>query len=111
MSMLKKSYWLFIIMIFLSSACQPRPEAAKKQSKLVINKLTIIESKECKEPRLQMCTKQYSPVCATRDTGVRCITTPCPSTELVTKSNACMACADEKVFSFTPGACSSTSKP
>ena len=60
---------------------------------------------QCKSPRSQMCTREYRPVCATRDTGVRCVTTPCPSTEKVTKSNACTACADEKVFSYTEGAC------
>lgn len=61
---------------------------------------------QCKDPRPQMCTKEYRPVCATRDTGVRCVTTPCPSTELVTKGNACTACADEKVFSYVQDACS-----
>lgn len=61
---------------------------------------------QCKSPRRQMCTKEYRPVCATRDTGVRCVTTPCPSTEQVTKSNACSACADEKVFSYVEGKCS-----
>ena len=61
---------------------------------------------QCKSPRSQMCTREYRPVCATRDTGVRCVTTPCPSTEQVTKSNACTACADEKVFSYTKGVCS-----
>ena len=64
------------------------------------------EITECKSPRPQMCTKEYRPVCATRDTGVRCVTTPCPSTELVTNSNACTACSDEKVFGYIPGACS-----
>ena len=60
---------------------------------------------QCKNPRSQMCTREYRPVCATRDTGVRCVTTPCPSAEQVTKSNACTACADEKVFSYVEGAC------
>lgn len=60
----------------------------------------------CKSPRSQMCTRDYRPVCATRDTGVRCVTTPCPSTEQVTKPNSCTACADEKVFSYIEGACS-----
>jgi len=59
----------------------------------------------CKEPRPEMCTQEYKPVCATRDTGVRCVTTPCPSSEQVTKSNACMACADEKVISYHVDAC------
>ncbi len=65
-----------------------------------------VEVTQCKEPRSPICTKEYRPVCATRDTGVRCVTTPCPSTELVTKGNACTACADEKVSSYVPGKCS-----
>jgi len=74
----------------------------------VVDVVTAPESPQqtqCKDPRPQMCTKEYRPVCATRDTGVRCVTTPCPSTELVTKGNACTACADEKVFSYIEGAC------
>ena len=60
---------------------------------------------QCKSPRHKMCTREFRPVCATRDTGVRCITTPCPSTEKVIKSNACTACSDEKVSSYSQGAC------
>ncbi len=62
-------------------------------------------SVECTEPRLQMCAEIYQPVCAKRDTGVRCVTTPCASTEWVTKSNACSACADKKVYGFVNNGC------
>ena len=60
---------------------------------------------ECKEPRPEICTREYRPVCATRDTGIRCVTTPCPSTEKVTKATACTACSDAKVSGYTLGAC------
>jgi len=60
---------------------------------------------ECHEPRPEMCTREYRPVCAKRDTGIRCVTTPCPSLENVTKSNACTACSDVKVYGYTRGAC------
>lgn len=60
---------------------------------------------ECVEPRPQICTMDYNPVCATRDTGVRCVTTPCDSTELATYANACGACADDRVYYHVPGAC------
>lgn len=63
------------------------------------------ESTPCEEPRPEMCTREYRPVCADRDTGVRCITTPCPSTEQVTYGNACTACSDAKVIRHRPGAC------
>ncbi len=59
----------------------------------------------CITPRPEMCTKEYRPVCATRDSGVRCVTTPCPSTETATYGNACDACADPKVTSHRQGAC------
>jgi len=59
----------------------------------------------CPETRPEVCTFDYTPVCATRDTGIRCVTTPCPSTELKTYSNACSACADKKVIGYTPNEC------
>lgn len=52
-----------------------------------------------------MCTREYRPVCADVDTGIRCITAPCPSTEKKTYSNGCTACADEKVTGYALGAC------
>jgi hypothetical protein len=60
---------------------------------------------QCPEHRLPMCTRDYRPVCATRDTGVRCVTTPCPSTEEMTYSNGCTACADTKVLGYIPNTC------
>jgi hypothetical protein len=59
----------------------------------------------CKEPRPEVCTMIYQPVCATRDTGVRCIRAPCPSEEQVTKSSSCNACSDPKVISYVQGEC------
>ena len=73
-------------------------------SPLVETKLTP-EIIKCTNPRPQICTMDYSPVCATRDTGVRCVTTPCPSTETATYSNGCSACSDPKVLYYTPGEC------
>lgn len=60
---------------------------------------------QCEDPRPQMCTREYNPVCATKDTGVRCVTTPCLSTEEVTYPTGCTACADPDVISYTQGAC------
>lgn len=59
----------------------------------------------CEEPRRQACTKEFRPVCADVDTGVRCVTTPCPSTERRTYGNSCMACADPKVLGYFPRSC------
>jgi len=61
--------------------------------------------KRCKEPRPQICTREYRPVCATRDTGIRCVTTPCDSQEFKTYGNGCTACADTNVSEYRSGAC------
>jgi hypothetical protein len=60
---------------------------------------------ECTTPRPEFCADIYQPVCAVRDTGVRCITTPCDSTEEVEYGNACEACSDPDVISYTEGRC------
>jgi hypothetical protein len=59
----------------------------------------------CGPHRYADCTMDYRPVCATRDTGIRCITTPCPSSEQKTFSNGCSACRDPKVSDYREGAC------
>ena len=99
----KRSKWLFYGLFIVPGvvlyACQSTPfdspDPSPKNTRLTI----------CKEPRKSICTKEYRPVCAIRDTGIRCVTTPCPSTKEITYSNACTACADEKVISYRIGAC------
>ena len=48
----------------------------------------------CVNPRPEVCTMQYDPVCATLADGSK-----------ATQSNACTACADAAVVSYRPGAC------
>lgn len=67
---------------------------------------TATASIACSNPRPEVCAQNVQPVCATRDTGVRCIMAPCPSSEQVTISNACTACSDPKVSDYRDGACS-----
>jgi hypothetical protein len=52
---------------------------------------------QCTDPRPQVCTMDYTPVCATRD----------ETAEMVTYANACTACADIIVSYHQPGACES----
>ena len=59
----------------------------------------------CTDPRSAACTKEFNPVCATVDTGIRCIKAPCPSVDNKTYNNGCLACADPKVMDYVPGAC------
>lgn len=48
----------------------------------------------CTDPRPQMCTRQYDPVCGQRSAG-----------EPKTYGNACTACSDASVVGHRPGAC------
>ena len=65
-----------------------------------------VELTRCTDPRPEICTQHYDPVCGRRDTGVRCVTEPCDGAfELRTYANACAACSDAKVDGHRPGAC------
>ena len=59
----------------------------------------------CVDSRSQIFTMDYTPVCATRDSGRRCVMTPCDTAEHATYANACGACADPRVIYHLAGAC------
>src|SRR5690606_4565419 len=59
----------------------------------------------CPEQRPEMCAQIYQPVCGLVDTGVRCVTTPCPSSTQKTFGNACTACAEASVNQYRAGEC------
>lgn len=90
------------LMIVLCSACANPgvPAAAPSVADKPALQMTL-----CPETRPEICTKEYLPVCASRDTGIRCVRAPCPSMEWKTYGNACDACADTKVFGYIKGAC------
>lgn len=92
------SYLLRIIVIATSlTACASPTAPTESDAKPTLT--------NCPQERTQICTMDYRPVCATRDTGVRCVTAPCHSTEQKTYSNACSACADAKVIGHIPDEC------
>ena len=91
--------------LLLLAACSQAPVAAGPATAPQDPPANRHEPVMCKEPRPEMCTALYDPVCATRDTGIRCITAPCPSTEQKTMGNSCSACNDPKVMSYVPGEC------
>lgn len=95
---------LFLFSIAILVACQPHP-TQPSPNKQVEKPLLLTKPTICKEPRSKMCTREYRPVCATKDTGIRCIKNPCPSIRQVTYSNACTACADSSVYGYRLGAC------
>lgn len=96
-------FWLILLTLSACCGLQKTPE-----KNTAIADTTKLQT--CPDARPQICTQQYSPVCAQRDTGIRCVTTPCPSTENKTYSNGCTACADTKVQGYLPGACTDESK-
>lgn len=61
------------------------------------------EFQQC-ETKTDVCTREYRPVCAEVDTGIRCITEPCPSSQWETFSNDCTAC-NKDVLKYMEGAC------
>ena len=65
----------------------------------------VRDAVECTDPRAPICTQDYLPVCGLRGTGIRCVTTPCNSSEWKTYSNACVACSDPSVELYRPGVC------
>ena len=90
----------------LAVACQPTVKTTDTQSQEpVIVQDPLPRLFECKIPRPEVCTFQYQPVCASKDTGVRCFKAPCPATEMITYGSACSACADERVFGYIDGEC------
>lgn len=81
----------YLLGLWLLTACVSKPEP------------TLMTA--CEEPRPEMCTMHYDPVCASTDSGVRCVTTPCESTVQKTYGNACSACSDLSVMEYRAGAC------
>ncbi|WP_372798724.1 hypothetical protein [Litorivivens sp.] len=71
---------------------------------------TTSTSVECTSPRPEMCTREYRPVCGAIDTGIRCVTEPCPSVDHKTFGNACDACSNKQVMYYSEGECPSEDK-
>lgn len=66
---------------------------------------------ECASPRPEVCAEIFQPVCAAVDTGVRCIKSPCPSTEYKTFPNACHACRNVKTSGYYADECDAQKQP
>lgn len=56
------------------------------------------------------CPMNYAPVCGRRDTGIRCVTTPCDSSEDKTYGNMCMLGVDKAEFLYD-GECRAAVSP
>ena len=73
----------------------------------IVQELKDFEELQPEVPTL--CTMEYAPVCGQIDTGIRCITVPCPSFETKTFSNGCMA-AIAKATVLYKGECELTTE-
>lgn len=89
---MRKSYSLLIIfsVAILCQSCSvpdnDRSAAAQKDSHVYT---------QCTEPRPEICTREYNPVCATLSTG----------SEEKTFATGCTACADPSVIKYRQGPC------
>lgn len=79
-----------LLLSLLAAACVASNEMENKPSAL-----NLIM---CEEPRPQLCTREYNPVCAALKNG---------STR--TAATGCTACADSEVTGYIMGACESIS--
>ncbi len=102
MNNLIKKLLISVVPIFTVVACQTLPS---KTSSSNIDNQKNPKALTCTEPRLEICTREYRPVCADVDTGVRCVKAPCPSKDRKEYSNACTACSDSKVYGYILGNC------
>lgn len=81
---------LVISFSFLSIACETYSEE-KQQINHEPGALDLIL---CEEPRPQVCTREYDPVCAKLKDG-----------EFRTASTGCTSCSDPEVVGYSKGAC------
>jgi len=81
---------LFVLILLAVTACMQ--EEIPKNTK--VENSPIHKRTRCTDPRPQICTREYRPVCATLKGGIK-----------KTYATGCTACADSKVYDYTPGAC------
>jgi hypothetical protein len=87
---MEKRRWLFLLIfacILLLQSCSAKVGVDETQSEKA-------QGKVCPEPRPEMCTQQYDPVCGQLSAGGS-----------KTYSNWCSACSNKAVKSYVPGEC------
>jgi len=88
-----KKYMIMIILALMSVGCV-QPDTHTEQKEPIKEKNRTV----CTDPRPQICTREYAPVCAIQYSGIQQI-----------YATGCVACADHKVRSYVHGACAATS--
>lgn len=82
-----------VIFIGIAVGCAKSPAATEKAD-------ISAGFAACVEPRPEVCTMQYDPVCGKMTDG-----------SSKTYSNACVACSDHLVTGYLKGACATEGKP
>ena len=86
-------FFSLALLSLLSVAC-----ATTNTEKNNLNEPGALDVILCEEPRPQLCTREYDPVCATlKDGGSR------------TGSTGCTSCSDPEVVGYKMGACETVS--
>jgi hypothetical protein len=88
---------LYLLSILLLVACSTQGAS--------VNVPNTIQLTGCTDPRPEVCTSEYRPVCGIRDTAIRCVKAPCPTNEYRVFPNACEACRDQQVFGHAESSC------
>ena len=93
-----KGFIVFVGLFFLI-ACHDKKPTPK--SKGPVNDFVV-----CTEPRPDICSQDYGPICGQVSTGVVCVTTPCPSTKTIPFANGCVACSSKDTIGYWNRTCS-----
>ncbi|MBE9561106.1 MAG: hypothetical protein IMF15_09980 [Proteobacteria bacterium] len=83
--------FLLVSLSLLSGACASYSEKDEKND---MNDPGALDLILCEDPRPQMCTSEYDPVCGKLQDG-----------STITGSTGCTSCSDPKVVGYTKGAC------
>ena len=88
-----------VMLVVIAGCARPTAEEAPADDESP----TAGDYQLCRDPRPEVCTREYRPVCADRvgEDG---------RAEQVTRPNACEACSDPEVRGHRPGACAATTE-
>ena len=76
------------------------PRQCRNEDQIFVEEISEPKMQECTQ-RLDICTKEYNPVCGYWNENIKCIKAPCAQTY----GNSCEACSNEDVKGWTSGEC------